>query len=137
MKKYNIQKLAELGGVTRRTIRFYIQQELLPKPLGTGRGSHYTQEHLDTLIEIKTSQECGKPLDQIKTEKLIFQGVNPPENKEVNFDLSGWIRITIDPEIELHLRRSRAPESQHLGTLVEEIRLLVATHLPDVNKRSK
>src|SRR6266849_5215767 len=62
---YGIKELAELGGVTRRTVRYYVQRGLLPTPLGTGRGPHYTAAHLERLIHIRTLQETGVPLAEI------------------------------------------------------------------------
>src|SRR5919202_6419080 len=62
---YGIKELAELGGITRRTVRYYVQRGLLPTPLGTGRGPHYTQVHLERLIHIRRLQETGVPLAEI------------------------------------------------------------------------
>ena len=62
---YGIKELAELGGVTRRTVRYYVQRGLLPTPLGTGRGPHYTPAHLERLIHIRKLQEAGVPLAEI------------------------------------------------------------------------
>ena len=62
---YGIKELAELGGVTRRTVRYYVQRGLLPTPLGTGRGPHYTPAHLERLIQIRQLQETGVPLAEI------------------------------------------------------------------------
>jgi DNA-binding transcriptional MerR regulator len=36
--RYGIDELAELGGVSRRTVRYYVQEQLLPPPLGVGAG---------------------------------------------------------------------------------------------------
>jgi DNA-binding transcriptional MerR regulator len=49
---YGIKELAEVGG-TRRTARYYVQRGLLPTPLGTGGGHHYTLAHLERLIHIR------------------------------------------------------------------------------------
>src|SRR5215510_2404835 len=62
---YGIEELAELGGVTRRTVRYYVQRGLLPTPLGTGRGPHYTPAHLQRLIHIRQLQETGVPLAEV------------------------------------------------------------------------
>ena len=35
--RYGIAELAEAGGVTRRTVRYYVREELLPAPLGVGK----------------------------------------------------------------------------------------------------
>ena len=69
---YGIKELAELGGVTRRTVRYYVQRGLLPTPLGTGRGPHYTLAHLERLIHIRQMQETGVPLAEIAAR---FDGV--------------------------------------------------------------
>src|SRR5262245_52480020 len=69
---YGIKELAELGGVTRRTVRYYVQRGLLPTPLGTGRGPHYTLAHLERLIHIRQLQETGVPLVEIAAR---FDGV--------------------------------------------------------------
>ena len=64
---YGIAELAERAGVTRRTVRYYVQRGLLPTPLGTGRGPHYTPAHLQRLIHIRKLQENGVPLAEIAT----------------------------------------------------------------------
>ncbi|MBA2355458.1 MAG: MerR family DNA-binding transcriptional regulator, partial [Acidobacteria bacterium] len=38
---YAIGDLAALGGVSRRTVRYYVQGGLIPPPEGLGRGNHY------------------------------------------------------------------------------------------------
>ena len=63
--KYSIGELAALTGVTRRTIRFYVQKGLLQSPLGRGRGRHYTEEHAERIMKIRALQKDGVPLDQM------------------------------------------------------------------------
>ena len=67
--RYNIDELADLGGVSRRTVRYYVQEGLLPAPLGVGRGRHYDQSHLDRLLEVKAQQEAGRSLDDIRARR--------------------------------------------------------------------
>ena len=62
---YSIGSLAAAAGVSRRTVRFYVQRALLPPPEGLGRGAHYTGDHLACLLQIKGWQEQGVPLDEI------------------------------------------------------------------------
>ncbi len=66
-RDYGIEELAELGGVTRRTVRYYVQEGLLPAPRGVGRGRHYGPEHLDRLLQVKSMQERGESLEAICT----------------------------------------------------------------------
>src|SRR6185503_1094737 len=65
-ERLGIEDLAELGGVTRRTVRYYVQEGLLPAPLGVGRGRHYGPEHLERLLHVKALQEDGLPLSEIR-----------------------------------------------------------------------
>ena len=64
--RFAIGDLADLGGVSRRTVRYYVQEGLLPAPLGVGRGNHYGREHLDQLLRVKALQESGLTLDEIR-----------------------------------------------------------------------
>ena len=64
--RYGIKELAELGGVSRRTVRYYTQEKLLPPPLGVGRGRHYGRQHLGALLKVKSLQEAGQTLEEIR-----------------------------------------------------------------------
>ncbi len=64
-----IKELAERGGVTKRTVHYYIHMGLLPKALGTGVNSYYTEEHLRRLEVIRELQKNYLPLEAIR-EKL-------------------------------------------------------------------
>ncbi|MBC7476337.1 MAG: MerR family transcriptional regulator, partial [Candidatus Sericytochromatia bacterium] len=43
---YNIEVLAKLTELTKRTIRYYIEIGLLTPPIGNCRASYYTDYHL-------------------------------------------------------------------------------------------
>ena len=68
---YDLKELSELTGVKPRTVHFYTQQGLLPRP-GTGRGTQYTQVHVDLLRIIRRLQDQHLPLAEIRkrVEKL-------------------------------------------------------------------
>ncbi|MCP3968651.1 MAG: MerR family transcriptional regulator [Lentisphaerae bacterium] len=63
---FNIDYLAKKAGVTRRTVRYYIQRGLLPPPLGRKRGAYYTDAHYERLQLILKLSAKGVPLFQIK-----------------------------------------------------------------------
>ncbi|TFG61744.1 MAG: MerR family transcriptional regulator [Spirochaetales bacterium] len=71
---YNIETLAGLTGLTRRTIRYYIQRGLLEPPEGGGRGSFYTDEHLARLNLVKQWTEQGVPIIHMKA---MLEGKTP------------------------------------------------------------
>ena len=64
--RYSIGELAEKAGITRRTVRFYVQRGLIPQPLGRGRGEHYTDKHLTAVLRVKSLQEQGASLNDIR-----------------------------------------------------------------------
>jgi DNA-binding transcriptional MerR regulator len=65
-ERYGIEDLARLGGVSRRTVRYYVQEGLLPAPEGAGRGAHYGPRHLDQLLAVKSMQERGLSLEEVR-----------------------------------------------------------------------
>jgi DNA-binding transcriptional MerR regulator len=63
---YGIAELAEKGGTTVRTVRYYLQQGLLPSPTGTGPGARYGMGHLARLRLIRGLQKEHLPLAEIR-----------------------------------------------------------------------
>jgi len=118
---YNIDELADLGGVSRRTVRYYVQEGLLPAPQGVGRGRHYGRPHLDRLLEVKAWQEAGLSLDDIRARRIPPHGggqaaprlSQPPPR-------STWRRLALAPGVELHVAHDiRLPAPGRLEELVE------------------
>src|SRR3954447_8813461 len=66
-QRYSLTDLADLGGVTPRTVRFYFSQGLLPSPGATGPGVRYGEEHLDRLRLIRRLQREHLPLAEIRS----------------------------------------------------------------------
>jgi DNA-binding transcriptional MerR regulator len=64
--EYDIQTLAELSGVPRRTIYFYTQQGIIPPPRGAGLGARYGEIHLLRLRLIPHLRRQGLRLDEIR-----------------------------------------------------------------------
>jgi len=65
-KPYTIGQLAELAGVTPRTIRYYTAEGLLPRPDTRGQYALYGEEHLLRLQLIGQLKESYLPLGEIK-----------------------------------------------------------------------
>jgi DNA-binding transcriptional MerR regulator len=63
---YTISQLAELAGVTPRTIRYYTAEGLLPRPDARGQYALYGEEHLLRLQLIAQLKETYLPLGEIK-----------------------------------------------------------------------
>jgi DNA-binding transcriptional MerR regulator len=122
--RYGLDELAELGSVSRRTVRYYIQEGLLPAPFGVGRGRHYGPEHLDALIQVKAMQEAGHSLDGIRQRR---SGA-PPAPRPGPAPRSVWRRLTLAEGLELHVRGDVGlPQASALDELAEWCRLHFAT----------
>jgi DNA-binding transcriptional MerR regulator len=120
--RYGIGELAALGGVTRRTVRYYVQEGLLPAPLGVGRGRHYGPEHLARLQAVKALQEQGLSLDAVRSE--IDRGRRPrpagARATEATVARSPWTRVQLVPGVEMHVSgQRRLPPPGRLRELVE------------------
>jgi len=108
-KKYTLEELATLVDISQRTVRYYIQQELVSRPLGEKRGAYYEQGHIEQLLEIKKWQNAGLSLERIK-ELLVGSDetlVPPPRQKQAG-DISVLSHIHINNGIELQVNPLQA-----------------------------
>ena len=132
--RYAIGDLADLGGVSRRTVRYYVQENLLPPPFGVGRGNHYGQAHLDRLLRVKALQEAGRTLDEIRREtQPRGQRAHVAEAAvEAPLPRALWRRLTLAPGVELHVSGDvRLPAPGKLAELAAWCRSNLATFTTD------
>ena len=143
----DLPELADRAGVSIRTVRYYIQQGLLPAPGARGPGAHYTPEHLDRLLLIKRLQKEHLPLAEIRRalESGAAESASPRsardyvravlgkpfpdrvEEAHASYGMpeetfssarSQWEHITLAPDIELHVRR---PLSRAMNKRVDQL----------------
>ena len=119
-EKFTLDELCSLVDLSRRTVRYYIQQGLVDRPEGAKRGSHYLRRHLDQLLEIQKWQKAGLSLDRIR--ELLAgsegEGPLPPPRRRRPGDIEVWSHLHIADGIELHI------ESKQAGLAPEQIREL-------------
>jgi DNA-binding transcriptional MerR regulator len=72
--RYSITELADLAGVTTRTVRYYLAQGLIPSPGATGPGVKYGDDVLDRLRLIRRLQREHLPLAEIRTRLAGLDG---------------------------------------------------------------
>jgi DNA-binding transcriptional MerR regulator len=75
-ESYLINQLAERAGVTVRTIRYYVNEGLLPPPQTKGRYSAYDEDYLYRIRLIKFYKESYLPLSRIREQ---LDGMTPEE----------------------------------------------------------
>lgn len=104
-KRYSIGEVAEITGVSRRTIRFYVQQGLLEPPHGAGRGYYYTDGHIERLGKIQKLQEAGLALREIPAR--LADRKSGAEQPDIAVPLSvaePWLRYLVATGCEIHLQ---------------------------------
>jgi DNA-binding transcriptional MerR regulator len=77
-ESYLINQLAERAGVTVRTIRYYVNEGLLPPPQTKGRYSAYDEDYLYRIKLIKFYKESYLPLSRIRE---LLDEMSPDEIK--------------------------------------------------------
>lgn len=119
-QRYSVGELAEVAGVSRRTVRYYVQEGLLPPPTGLGRGAYYGPEHLQRLLRVKAMQEQGMSLEE------IWRALSPGgekatvEHRPAPLKRSLWTRVEILPGVELQVASGRRlPSPGRLFELAE------------------
>ena len=120
-ESFDLARLADRAGVSTRTVRYYIQQGLLPAPETRGPGAHYSEEHLDRLRLIRRLQREHLPLGEIRrriealsaaqVRSLVDSEPEPPSRNASQYirdALSGGKAIMASPRDEPFLLRSLA-----------------------------
>jgi DNA-binding transcriptional MerR regulator len=109
-EKFTLDELCSLVDMPKRTIRYYIQQDLLDRPEGTKRGSYYLRRHLEQLLEIQKWQKAGLSLERIK--ELLAgsegEGPLPPIRRRKPGDVEVWSHLVIQEGVELHIEPKQA-----------------------------
>lgn len=73
-----LEDLVNISGLPIRTVRFYIQEGLLPGPDSRGKNARYTEEHLERLEWIQRLKEHHRPLREIR---ILLNNMTPREIK--------------------------------------------------------
>jgi DNA-binding transcriptional MerR regulator len=74
-QSYTLEQLADLAGVNRRTVRYYIQLGLVERPVGETRAARYSWKHLKQLLEVRGYSEQGFSLERIGE---LMRGIEAP-----------------------------------------------------------
>ena len=102
--KYSLQQLSDQTDVPERSIRFYIQKGLLPRPQGEKRGAFYDEGHLADLLRIRQWQEAGLSLDAIgdllQAKREAPVSLTRPGMSEVrsHFVVADGLELVVAPE---------------------------------------
>lgn len=106
---YSIDELAALVELPRRTVRYYVQQGLVDRPIGEKRAAYYTTRHLEQLLAIRKWQQAGLSLDRIREILLEPEsGSIPPPRPRGAGTVEVWSHLVVSDGLEITLEPSRA-----------------------------
>jgi DNA-binding transcriptional MerR regulator len=121
-QRYSMADLEKLTNFSGRTIRYYIQEELLRPAHGRGPSATYDRDHLLRLLriaqlksEVSALDEIRERLDALSTADLEahFAVQSGPEEER-------WRRVRIHPRLELNVREA-ADRDYRFEQVVEQI----------------
>jgi DNA-binding transcriptional MerR regulator len=105
--RFSLAELSDASGVSKRTIRYYIDKGLVSGPAGRGRAAYYTPHHLEEIELARQLRGKGYGVAEIRAQRTEPAGdVRAGET---------WRRIHLHPGLELHYRDDAPPFVQQLA----------------------
>ena len=117
-KTFSLDELCTLTGYSKRTVRYYMQLGLVPRPIGEARAAHYTGGHLARLLQIRQLSADGVSLERIREVVTGEDAPVPPRGRRPG-SVSVRSHLYVAPGIEVQI----SPEDA--GLTPEDIRALV------------
>lgn len=91
--------------ITKRTLRFYTSNDVVPSPLGSPKFARYDYKHLICLVGARALQDQGNKLPKIKKELTTTLGGNYAKMEEY---IDAWLAHHAAPKSPIRARESRS-----------------------------
>ncbi len=108
---YSIGEVSERANVSRRTVRYYVQRGLIDAPGGRGRGSAYTQKHVEQIQRVLRLQREGVTLETIEQ---LPAAADAQESARIPARAEVVVRISLRPGLQLELNSGGAIPPAHI-----------------------
>jgi DNA-binding transcriptional MerR regulator len=106
-ERLSLEELAALAGLSARTVRWYIQEGLVSRPVGSKRGAWYTRRHLEQLLLIRRWTDAGLSLARVR-ELIDGAPEDAPRRGTEPGAVEVWSRLTLADGLEVHVQPARA-----------------------------
>ena len=116
--RYTLSDVCDMTGVSQRNVRYYIQEGLVDRPNGAGRGAWYDRDHLIQLMVIGHWQAEGLSLQRIRDLLQAKDSNSLPPPRENTGGIEVWSHIHVTVGVELHIQPGKA------GLSPEQLRML-------------
>lgn len=117
-ERHSLDELAALAALTPRTVRYYIAEGLVSRPLGEKRGAFYVRRHLEQLLLIRRWTDAGLSLERVR-ELIAGAPEDPPARRAAPGSVEVWSRLTVADGLEVQVEPGRA------GLTPEQLRTLL------------
>jgi len=107
-RSFTIDELCALVELPRRTVRYYIQQGLVERPVGETRAAYYTGRHLEQLLAIRKWQRAGLSLERIRELLAAPEGALPPPRPRGAGTVEVWSHLVVADGLEVTIEPGRA-----------------------------
>ena len=116
--RHTLSEVCEMTGVSQRNVRYYIQEGLVDRPEGIGRGARYSGKHMSQLIMINYWKAEGLSLQRIRDllQAKDSKSLPPPRGNTGGIEV--WSHIHVKDGVELHIQPGKA------GLSPEQLRML-------------
>ena len=144
-QRYTARGLGALCGVSERTVRYYVEEGILPAPRGRGRGSHFDDDHLVRLKLVRAMQQAGVELAAIAEYLYELEGELKTRGAGLEDALAIWsarneqanwraelrkrwggplhaLRYRISEGVELMVDIDAMPEQRRMQSIVQMLR---------------
>ena len=101
--RFSAEQLSAITGLSRRTIRYYVDKQLVAKPVGERKAAYYTDRHLADLLWVKEKVAAGYRLAGLRS---IRSERGRPQASRGGQEI--WTHISISPSIKLLIEPSSA-----------------------------
>lgn len=117
-RRFSLDELCTLTGLSRRTVRYYIQLGLVDRPVGETRAAYYTGRQLEQLLTIRRWTAEGLSLERVRE---LLEGADtavPPPAARKPGSIEVMSHLVVADGVELVIEPERA------GLKPEELRAL-------------
>ena len=124
--RFTARELGALCEVSERTVRYYVEEGLLPPPASRGRGANFGEEHLTRLRLIRAMQQAGNDLESIRDYLAELERELPVTGATFEAALAVWTARTEEASWREKIRkRLGGPELAHRYRIADGVELLV------------
>jgi DNA-binding transcriptional MerR regulator len=124
----SLDDLSRLLSLDKRTIRYYIQIGLVPRPIGETRAARYDETHAKRLLQVKNFREAGLSLERIGEIFSDRGGLSPPSANRRWGEAQIRSHIAICPGVEISIAADESNLSpEQVRELIRQIAALAKT----------